>query len=184
MRETFDPGAGRVGLTVVVYTAWNAVTGVVHPRGIARLSDTFNNWDDAFVPLESARFVDPASGQAEAQVQGTLLVPRHEILLIHEVSSGAAPSQPGGDEEMHVQKQVLFVQARLGPYRADGTMYLPQYATLQSYLNRAEETFLPLTNATIVSTVGERPHEVRAAFVLACRSRLLIREARVGGTVG
>jgi hypothetical protein len=183
MSEPIGPGAGRVGLTVVAYTAWNAVSGVVYPRGIARLSDTFNNWADAFIPLEAARFVDPASGQAQAQAQGTLLLPRHEILLLHEAAADAGSPQ-GGAEEMRVQKQVLFVQARLGPYRVGGTLYLPQYATLLSYLNRAEEVFLPLTNATIVSTVGERPREVRIPFVLVCRSRLLVHEALLGGTVG
>lgn len=184
MSETIQPGTDRVGLTLVVYTAWNAVTGVVYPRGGARLSDMFNYWEDTFIPIEAAHFVDPASGQAEAQAQGTVLLPREEILLLHEVPSTAVPSQSSGAEEMRIQKHAMPVQARLGPYRVDGILYLPQFANLVNYLNRAEGAFLPLTDATIVSTVGEHPRQVHAPFVLVSRGHLVVREAWVGGTAG
>jgi hypothetical protein len=181
MSEQFNRQAERTGLTVVVYTAWNIITGVVYPRGIARLSDASNNWEDMFVPLEDARFIDPASGQAEPQSRGTLLLPRNEILLLHEVPAGDAP-QRGGDEDMRVQKQVLLVQTRIGPYRVDGTLYVPQYSTLSSHLNRGGETFVPLTEATIVLPAGERPRQVHVPFVLICHGCILVNEARLGGT--
>jgi hypothetical protein len=184
MSENSSTQAGQPGLTIVVYTPWTIATGVVHPRGIARLSDAFNNWDDAFIPLEDAHFVDLATDQVEPQLRGTLLLPLPEILLLHEVLSGAVLSQHGGDEEMHVQKRALRVQAQAGPYRVEGTLYLPPYSTLASYLNRSEEAFLALTSAVIALPAGERRLEVRVPFVLVCRGCILINEAQAGGTVG
>jgi len=184
MSENSSTEAGQPGLTIVVYTPWAIATGMVHPRGIARLSDVFNNWSDPFIPLEDAHFVDLATDQVEPQPRGTLLLPLQEILLLHEVQTGAAASQHGGDEELRVQRQALRVQAQAGPYRVEGALYLPSHSTLASYLNRSEEAFLPLTSAVIALPAGEGPLEVRVPFVLVCRGCILINEVQAGGGVG
>ena len=184
MSENISPEARQAGLTVIAYTAWTIAAGVVRPRGIARISDVFNNWDETFIPLEDGRLVDPATGQVESQSRGTLLLPRQEILLVHEVSAADEPSQRAGVEDMRVQKQTLLVRVGLGPYAVQGSLYLPQFSTLANYLNHSEQTFLPLTSALISLTAGERLREVRVPFVLVCRGCLLIHEAQLGGTVG
>jgi len=184
MSESIRTEAGQPGLTIVVYTPWAIATGMVHPRGIARLSDVFNNWSDPFIPLEDAHFIDLATDQVEPQPRGTLLLPLQQILLLHEVLTGAAPAQHGGDEELRVQKQALRVQAQAGPYQVDGTLYLPSYSTLATYLNRSEEAFLPLTSAVIALPAGGNPLEVRVPFVLVCRGCILINEAQAAGTAG
>lgn len=160
---------------ISIYTADWIVTGVLALTTPIRLSDFLNTSTDDFLLLQEARVFDLAGQRLENALQGELwLVHRQEILILHEAPSAQQAPREGRTDQ-RVEKHPRPILAYLGPYRLEGTIYLPKYASLDGYLNGMAETFLSLTAVSISLPGREDPWIVQTPFALVRKTRLFAR---------
>jgi len=181
MNEKSRAEKGGIVMRVIVYTSSCIITGSLHLTAPIRLTDLLNNWQERFFPVHDPRVIQLQADQVESVPESDpLLIAREEILLLHELPARAAATKPEGRVEMRVPKGPTPIRAYLGPYRIDGTLYLPQQADIATYLNRITETFLALTDVSICSAAREQLGTVHVPFALARRDRLIVTERQVG----
>jgi hypothetical protein len=167
---------------VAMYLSSRIITGLLHLRARVRLTEILNSWEEEFVTLEDPWLIHLHGDHRDpVREEGPLFVPRQEILLLHEISMPEERAVQTVAPDARVAKVATPIRAYAGPLRVAAELHLSQHSTIDSYLNRAGETFVPLTAVSITFPTHDHLDPVIVSFALANRNRLII--ARKGSGV-
>ncbi len=166
------PAASKV--PVVLCTEHRILRGDLHQRFPMRLSDQMNQTEEEFVVLERVHAVELTRLEQGVASGGLWIVPRSEILLLHEAPSSAAQPRPAGSAIDYVPKRPVPIQAYVGPFFLRGQLNLVDSVDLMACLTMTRTPFFALTAVTV--SIPARPDlgPVQCPFLLASRSRLVV----------
>lgn len=162
-------------ISVIIYTGFRIITGILHLQPGLRLSDRLNASKDDFLTLHDPRIIDLQQGWMEpVPERKPWFVHRQETLVLHAVSSAEADASAVGIPTEKVPKCPMRIRAYTGMFRVEGTFYIPPDCEIATYLNQATKPFLPLTSVIISFPSRTDLDVVQVPFALLNRSRLII----------
>ena len=167
--KSYSLGAGEKVSQVMIGTPNLLVWGDLLTKERVSIAGFMNTLAEAYVPLHDANilFLTPAEKTAPV-TRPVVYVKLEEILLLFEVGASQPPP-----EETKVRR-LEPLEALIGSYQIEGSLFKSPIATLQNMLLVAKDAYLPLYKATIRHVAKPWLGTFSADLVQIRRDRLIV----------